>query len=424
MRRLLFCVLVLMPAVSACADDASPAPVTFPDDPTEQGQRFVEDRAYRRAILKRSLVNPDNGYSDLRLKNYAVEGRWDALQTWNPPSRPVTVEDVGTFEGAAQTPGDYRVVDLDSWSWEHDDLMRVGARAFETYPLDVDTFIGQGVASPEAAQRYGLWVDARGRVGGALRVRTDSMGSPQEAFAQTCATCHASTNDQGLLVHGVSNARFNQGALRASRYPTSVRWGPGLVDVTPDGQDNPAAIIDLRPIRHQKRLHWAATLHNSLPALAVRIDTLLITGLNQRLRPPREVSWALAYYLWHLSGPPPTAPQPLSGAALRGQQHFQAQCAGCHHEDGTTGEPVALASIGTDAAVGESSQRGTGAYRVPSLWKVSTRTQWMHHGQVRALEEMFSPQRLERTPGHRFGTALSAEAKEELMAFLATLDDN
>lgn len=415
--------MILLLTMSACADDAPPTPTALPVGVTAQGIHFVEDRAYRRLILERSVVLESNGYSSLRLKNYGVEGGWDELPVWNPPSRPIMVDDVATFDGSSPTQGVYLSMELEPWSWEHDDLMRVGARAFESFPLDVDLFIGQGVQSMDAVERYGLWIDARQRVGGALRVRTDTMGRPEEAFALTCSTCHASTNAQAQLVHGMSNARFDQGALRAIRSPGSASWGPGLVDVTPDGQNNPAAIIDLRPIRHQKRLHWAATLHNSLPALAVRIDTLLITGLSRRARPPRKISWALAYYLWHLSESQPAAAKPLSAQASRGQEHFQAQCAGCHHEDGTTGAPIDLASIGTDPAVGESTQRGTGTYRIPSLWKVGTRTQWMHHGRVRTLEDMFTPERLQRTPGHPFGTTLDAQGREDLVVFLETLDD-
>ena len=409
--------LLALTLLLGCADDTQPTQeVVFPEDVTQQGKSFVQNRAYRRAVLKKSLVDPTNGYSRLRLEHYALEGGWDDLPVWNPLARPIVFADVGSFrDERALTQGPYSAIDLSDWSWAHEDLMRVGARAFEEYPLDVDRFIGKGVRSAAAVQAYGLWVDARGRVGGALRVRVEDTGPVEEAFAQTCATCHANIGEDAGLIHGVSNASFDQGALMGAS------WGPGLVDVTPDGQDNPAAIIDLRPIRYQKRLHWAATLYNDLPALAVRIETLLITSLNQRARPPREIAWALAYYLWNLSQPP-ASPVELSAQQKRGQTHFRARCVGCHAEDGTTSEPVLLEVIGTDDAVGRSSQRGTGTYRVPSLWKVSTRTQWMHHGQVRTLEDMFTPERLERVPGHPFGTDLDAQAREDLLAFLTTLD--
>jgi mono/diheme cytochrome c family protein len=64
--------LILVVAVAACS---SPPPPT-------QLQRYLDDAEFRRAELEASLVNPDNGYSRLRLERY---GRaWEELPVWNP----------------------------------------------------------------------------------------------------------------------------------------------------------------------------------------------------------------------------------------------------------------------------------------------------------------------------------------------------
>ena len=65
--------------------------------------------------------------------------------------------------------------------------------------------------------------------------------------------------------------------------------------------------------------------------------------------------------------------------------------------------------------------RGTGTYRIPSLHKVGSRSQFLHEGIVKSLEEMFSAERLEAVPGHEYGTNLSDDEHEALMGFLSSL---
>ncbi len=63
----------------------------------------------------------------------------------------------------------------------------------------------------------------------------------------TCSTCHATTRDSRLLT-GKNNAELDIGLL-ASDFRGDVpnlAWGPGRLDVTSDGSDNPVAIPDLR----------------------------------------------------------------------------------------------------------------------------------------------------------------------------------
>lgn len=413
---LTLCLLVL----SACGQATAPEAEPQLTGDLALGYRFVHERSFRREALLASLVNPQNGYSQLRLERYALKGSgWDELPTFNPLVRPVTLDDIGRFseDQGLRTAGEFEPAFVDI-EWTHEGLIAAGKRAFERYPLQVDEPSGSALDDERALARSGHWIDKRGHVGGLVRMRLEDG---REAFSKTCTTCHASPDDQGELIHGRSQADFNLGQLLYDYYGQpwvqGLAWGPGQVDVTSDAQINAAAMIDLRPIRYQRRLHWAATLFNSLEALAVRVDTLIITSHGQRKRPPREVSFAIAYYLWSLGEPPKTT-RALTEQEQRGRDHFNTHCAACHHEDGTTGPPVPLEVIGTDPAVGQSSERGTGHYRVPSLWLVGDRTQLMHHGQARTLERLLDPERLETIPGHPFGLTLSEDERADLIAFV------
>jgi hypothetical protein len=84
---------------------------------------------------------------------------------------------------------------------------------------------------------------------------------------------------------------------------------------------------------------------------------------------------------------------------------------------------VAASVIGTDDLVATSSSRGLAepVYRVPSLWKVGTRGQFLHHGKVGSLREMFDPARLDDIPGHTFGTELPPGQRDELVDYLRTI---
>jgi mono/diheme cytochrome c family protein len=410
--------------LSACADDD-----------LARGQRYVNERAFRRAALERSLVDPNNGYSALRTSRYAVEvdgepAEWDARPLWNPPVRPVTVDDVGRFVERPDRPSTAAEGELapvfDSVEWTEEALLELGRRAFETFPVQVSSSAGAVTESMASVERYGLWVDGRGRVGGLVRV---AMADGSERFAVTCATCHARPDEAGRLAHGATNHRFDWGAaahraaLRRGSPEEAVthllEWGPGQVDVTPDAVDNATAITDLRAIRYQPYLHWAGTLENDLVALAVRLETLLITSMNESVRPPREVAFALALYLWRMSdgGRPGDAAAEPEGAAL-----FARHCGSCHAADGTVARArMPIEQVGTEPSVGESPTRGTGSYRVPSLWRVAERSQLLHDGRVESLEELLDPARLEEVPGHDYATRLDADQRAALLRFVRTI---
>ncbi len=407
MRRCLLALLLV-----GCGDSESLSPE--PETPLERGAAYVDDVDYRRAALEASIVNADNSYSRLRLENYGISGRgWDDLNVWNPPVTPLVRDGDRVAE-----PGAFAVV-FEPVEWTNEALLALGQRAFETYPTQMSASFERAAQSPRYSERYGLWQDSRDHIGGLVHVE---FSDGRTEVALTCSTCHASTSEAGQLLHGRVNPHINVGLLNADNGgdPEVVArldgWGPGRVDVTNDGTDNPTAIGDLRSIRHQSHLHSAGTLHNDLIALSVRIETLIITSLGSVARPPREVSFALAWYLWNLEAPAAATEHNEQGSVL-----FADNCATCHHTDGSTTDPVALERIGTDDAVGISSARGTGTWRVPTLWGASTRSQLLHTASVNSIAELLNPERLEQTPGHVFGTHLELEDREALTAFVSTI---
>lgn len=368
---------------------------------------FVQSSEYRQDTLRESLVDPNNGYSELRLENYHA---WSDLPEWNPVARPLLEEDIGAFirdENRVSTEG-LRFFERDGFEPSHEAWMALGRRAFEDYPMGVDARLGAATHYADTAAAIGLWLDDRGRLGGVARVR---VTEEREAFAPTCATCHARV-EGGVLLHGAANVHYDYSAIGAGGTLVETRWGAGRVDVTSDDSDNPVAISDLRPIHLHRRLHRAASVRNSLPALAVRIETLLITSYDGRLRPPREVAYALAYYLWHLSGEP-TPDETLPGAAI-----FEERCAECHGKGRPRTEAVDLDEVGTDPRVGESSARGTGQYRVPSLYRVLERPALLNRGERITVRELLSRESSEL--GHRYGRGLSDEEKDAVITYLGS----
>jgi len=161
--------------------------------------------------------------------------------------------------------------------------------------------------------------------------------------ALSCASCHARPDTAGRLLHGAASD-FDLGAL------VGEAWGPGRVDVTTDGEENPVAMPDLRASRHQRRLHHSGNLYNSLGALAVRLETLLITARAEAVRPPREIAFALAYYVWSLGGDEEPAALPRSPV-------FHDHCGRCHFDVTGAGDVVPVLMVGTDAAAGADSHR-------------------------------------------------------------------
>jgi mono/diheme cytochrome c family protein len=354
MRRLIFQLMVV--SLSGCGDDAV-------------ATRYLDDAQFRRQTLVASLVNPQNGYSRLRLAHYATgsDGDWDQLPAWNPP--------VATLDADGNPRDDEAALDLAA-ARAPATRRASGERAFYRYPVQLHA------ATPSATLVLARLADG------------------SRATALTCASCHT-RNVAGAIVPGLANEAIDLG------------WGPGRIDVAPPPGEEPVAIADLRPVVLEANLQRDGAVRNEgLATLAVRIETLIITSHGAVVRPPREVPLAIADWLASLV--PPVRASDGRGAAL-----FTARCARCHVPPTFAGPPVALAVVGTDPRVGQSADRGTGGYRVPSLRGVATRGRLLHDASVPDVATLLNPGR--SVPGHTFSFDLAAEDRAALIAYVESL---
>lgn len=362
--------------------------------------RYLTEPAFRRAALHDSLVSKDNLYARRRLASYREDG-WDALPEWNPDVS--LVREGGSFAALRFARGETREAEL----------LELGKRAFSTYPLQVVPYVSRALDRVDVGSRYGLALH-EGRRGELVFVKAPS-GRAEPAY--TCATCHSteSESEVGAWGSGVPNRKLRVDLLLADAGVRTPSWGPGRVDVTADEVDNPTAIPDLRPTRFQEQLHRAGTVDNGLVALAIRLETLAITSLDERARPPREVALGLALYVWSLGDRLAPPPRDLPGGEV-----FSRTCARCHRGEALSGPAVPYALVGGAPAIFESPERGTGKARVPSLRGVATRAPLLSSGAVPTLEELVSPER--RDDAHPFGRELSAGERRDLLAWLSRLE--
>lgn len=429
MRRLIFAAVAPL-VVGACAS-ASPAPAS---------PSYLTSGAFRRAEMEASLVNPSNGYSQLRLAHYAVEGAlgWDALPVHNPRTVPIALRELDTPGGVkldAPLGPDARAlaISTEAAAGSAVALRALGEAAFFRYPVQPIPAAQTALDSRGSAQEFGFWLDGDRGVAGLVRAE---RGDGSAGYAMTCATCHVGTRS-GVLTIGVGNDKLDLGRLLVdSAGPTPfgdvsarLAWGPGRVDVTTAAGTEPVRIPDLRAVRFLSHLHHDGTLEQrSLATLAIRLETLIITSNAQALRPPREIALGLATYLWSLGEKLP-APAPQDDAERRGMAIFEAKCASCHQPPVFTGAPVLLETIGTDPSLGRSPERTTGKYRVPSLRGVGTRGPLLHDGSLASLDALFDPARTKPNfpgvlhgaspvAGHVYGLDLDAAARVDLLVYV------
>jgi hypothetical protein len=320
------------------------------NDPRAVAEAFVDHSSFRQAALEASLNDPIRDYGLLRLEHYTSD--WNRLPVWDP---------AGIGEALPET---------------DEALLALGRRAFLTLPM-----------SPSRQ-----WPDL---------VDPTTLAWADDLPALSCASCHSAIVD-GERVLGLPDPSLD----------LSPTWPLGTVDPTSDGMTNPTTVADLRVVRHQAALHWSGTLDNSLAALAVRIDTLLITDMGAQARPPRVAPVAIAAWLWSLAETLPPIDTSHAGAGV-----FDVHCAACHGLDGVA-EPVLVDVVGTDPAAADSSTRGTGRYRVPSLRGVGQRSPLLHDGSVHSLDVLLDSQRM---GGHSFGQELDDADRALLLGFLGTL---
>ena len=372
-----------------------------------EGCRYVEDPVYRREAMLDSLVNPDNGYSKARQRRYTEE-RWGSLSIWNPRVKKITPRDIGA---PPPTP-DFTWEQLDLHSdYSREEWGALGRRMFTMYPAQIEPSMSRALTALSAPSTYGLW-QTDDWIGGLLWVELPDGVQP----ALSCASCHADVNDEGEIIPGLPNYDFDLGRViddHRRQKTQNSEWGPGRVDITGDGIFNPTVIADVRPVRYQRNLQRAATIRNSLIAVALRLETNTIAITRGAVRPPRDAILALSLYLWSLAE---NLPEPPDG---RGRELFDRNCASCHTPPYFSGAPIPIEDVGSDDAIGRSPYRTTGMYQTPSLRGVSHRRLLTANGDVFSLEEILSPNR--KAPGHPYGQNLSREDRSDLLFFLHRL---
>ena len=179
--------------------------------------------------------------------------------------------------------------------------------------------------------------------------------------------------------------------------------------------------------------------------------TMAFGGADEGTRYSDAQLYALALYVYSLK--PPPNPNAFDERARRGQKIFAEQgCPTCHTpplytnnqlspvagfkvpDEVRRSDAVMNTRVGTDPTLALATRRGTGFYKVPSLRGVWFRNGFGHGGQAETLEEWFDPARLNdgyvpkgfhlgtgAIEGHEKGLDLSAEQREDLIAFLKTL---
>ncbi|MBP6628063.1 MAG: c-type cytochrome [Kofleriaceae bacterium] len=447
-------VLVLALGCGGGRDPGRAAPPARWSPPWLAAERaaYLDDAAARRAALEASLTNPTNTYSQHRLGSYGLRTvGWDLLPVWNPRSRTLDDAAITTLAGGAApdvppAPLWDGVRPGDEAGW-----IGLGRRVFFEYPLRPEFAIehlltGPGVATPAErlvrASAAGIERGADGTFPGLVVFRAvDGL----TRVGITCALCH-SAHRGPALVEGTARRQFDLGALRLAYYRDTgaplapalaarmAAWGPGRADVTEDEDEDPVAIPELWALRERRFLTQAGTIRHVGPAaLAIRQETQLLHAGGERTRPPRELAWALAMYLYSLT--PPAPPRHAGGGVTthaRGQALFDQHCADCHRDVGHGGDAIPVARIGTDRALAEGKARGTGRYRTPALLDLAQTAPYLHDGSIGSLDELLAPARLAPdyaagrlgpgpVRGHEFGTSLEPAERDALRAYLSTL---
>ena len=437
--------------LAACRGPEGPAPWSEAWLAAE-AERYLGPTAGRRAALEASLVNPANVYSRQRLQAYGRDTvGWDALPVWNPRSRLVDRAAADELaRGAWPARPTERLWDgqrpTSQAAW-----IALGRRVFFEYPLRPEIAMehalvapAPGVALPAdaAATAAALGVERTpaGDVPG-LVVFDDVDGAPRLGI--TCAICHTAVRD-GAVVVGAARRGLDLGALRLRYYratgaevaPELARrmatWGPGRADVTEDDDEDPVAIPDLWGLRAQAFLTQAGTIRHVGPAaLAIRQETQLLHANRLRVRPPRELAWALAMYLYALE-PPAARASGAPAEVARGGRLFAAHCRRCHGSKVHGGGLLPAARVGTDRSLADGAARGTGHYRIAPLVRVADGAPYLHDGSVPSLDALLAPDRLAAgftggargpgpIPGHRHGHDLTPADRAALIRYLETL---
>jgi len=408
----------------------------------DEATRYLDDHEFRRDILLRSLRNHENLYSRTRVSAYGLGDRgWDALPEWTPHTRPVTPQVVKALRSSRMPTLDATATAI--WDGTRPRTMpawvALGRRVFFEYPLRPEVFAEHALAHPEVAREVGLASTPDGTWPG-LVVFGDLDHEARVGI--TCALCHT-TLEGDRIVEGRARRDFDYGQLRLAYHRDTgaplpsllaarmAKWGPGRADITEDDDEDPVAIPDLWGLRAQSALTQAGTIRHIHPAaLAIRQETQILHANRERTRPPRELAWALAMYVYSLR-PPPRAEPVLTAAATEGATLFAEHCHSCHDNPAGGGDPIAARRVGTDPTLAHGRARGTGLYRPAPLVRVAEAAPYLHDGTVASLEELLSSSRVDPDyqggargsgpiVGHLYGTELPTADRDALLAYLHT----
>ena len=411
----------------------SPADLGDPldDDPVA----FIEDAAYRRGILERDLVSVENAYAQRRLANYGLDrDGWDVLPALDRATLPVTpavVEAVAAGEPPAFDHASATTLVPDRLPATKEEWVELGRRVFFEYAMRPELIVKRAVELDELDEIGLMLVD--GEYVGLRMFEVDG----ELAFGTTCAACHAGRDAGGEVSGALASRTFDVGHMRlldildhnneippvfdSTELENLAQLGPGRSDVLEDGEFNPYAFPDWGGIADVPYLHHTANWHHRGTAtMAVRIETVFMTGDDEQSRIPRVLAWGFAEYVRSL--PPPAPAEPGDGPEVeRGREMFEAAgCDGCHVPPLYTSDRlVGVDEIGTDPSAGRSPIRATGYYRIPSLRGVGRTAPYLHHGAFQTLEEMFDPGRDEA--GHPFGLGFDAVDRAALIRFLRSI---
>lgn len=418
--------LLALSALCACPS----APLDLSDDPAQ----YIDSANYRRGVLERDLVTLTNSYASDRLVSYGILGfGWDILPAVDLPSRPLFDSDREALAAGEQLEGGEltTLVPLSLPSTE-EEWIALGRRVFFEYPLRDDTTYRSLSSLDDGLEDAGFLRDLDDSWVG-LRVFEDNMGTMR--VGNTCAQCHASyggaeepeldgilsNRDMDIGVARLLVMGLVPGDLPPEQESTAVgdldRLGPGRGDVMLDGAFNPFAFPDFGGLGDMPLLHHNANwAQRGIATLAVRCETLFITSSGQQTRIPRVLSWALS--MWQRSLPAPAPAAPPGPLFQQGEAVFEeAGCGECHVPPlYSSDREVSVESIGTDPSAGNSTVRGRGVYRIPSLRGVGRSAPYLHDGTVDSLTEFFDPGR--EAPGHVYGQNLEGADKQALIEFL------
>jgi cytochrome c5 len=419
-----------LPLAASCAtSDADRAVAEAP------GDRVAPSAATSFTVkpwsVEASLTSHNNIYAKTRLSGYGMKlGGWEMLPTWIPTTRPVDDAFVASLRSGKPVKLDSSAKPL--WNGEVPtrmaDWVALGRKVFYEYPLRSEVFAEHALRTQDVADRVGLLADEKGVWPGVVAYQTVDG---RDEIGITCALCHVSIED-GLAVEGRARRSFDYGEMRLSFYrdtgaPISddlkrrmASWGPGRADITQDDDEDPVAIVDLWGVRDHEYLTQAGTLRNVHPAaVAIRQETQILHANHERIRPPRELAWALAMFVYSLTPPPRKLPVQDSEVVSRGKSLFAKSCEHCHIDKSYGGLPIAAEKVGTNPVLAHGKARGTGLYRPSPLIRVAQAGPYLHDGTVATLEDLMDPKR--EVPGHRFGVDWPKADRQALIAFLTTL---